>query len=190
MARPRAFDPDMFLDRSLDLFWRRGFAATSMTDIYEATGLGAGSVYAFVKDKTELFQLVFKRYGGLFADTLPTDREGMPAVDHWVRFLVGYLADDPDRRGCLICNTIIERSAHAPETLSMVEERVAEVRRWLIKQLRLALEEGETRGDLDPCAAADSLIATTLGMMTLARADADRTTLASIAEAALRTLRT
>ena len=94
MARPRSFDAEAFLDQSLEVFWRRGFAATSMADIYEATGLGASSIYAFVKDKNELFRCVFKRYGDGFRTMIPTDVTGDAAIRRWLG-----AERDPPRRG-------------------------------------------------------------------------------------------
>ncbi|MGC8073607.1 TetR family transcriptional regulator C-terminal domain-containing protein, partial [Salmonella enterica] len=92
--------------------------------------------------------------------------------------------DDPERKGCLICNTIIERAAHAPETLTLADARVAEVRAWFVEQLRAAAGSRDLRKDLDPEVVADSLVATTLGMMALARARTDRGALKTIADAA------
>ena len=180
MARPRSFDTEAFLDRSLEVFWRRGFAATSMSDIYQATGLGAGSIYSFVKDKNDLFRQVFERYGNGFLATLPTDAIGAAAIEKWMGFLSGYLAEDPDRKGCLIANTIMERFAHAPETLELAEVRVEEVRKWFEQQMIAGQRNGDYRADTDPAAAASALVATTLGMMAMARANASRETLLEI----------
>ncbi|WP_028640130.1 TetR/AcrR family transcriptional regulator [Novosphingobium acidiphilum] len=181
MARPRSFDIDAFLDRSLDVFWRRGFAATSMSDIYEATGLGASSIYAFVKDKNDLFRRVFQRYGEGFRSTIPTGVEGAAAIDGWLRGFVGALADDPDRKGCLICNTIMERFAHSSETLELAQMLVDEVRGWFQLQIENAQRAGDYRRDQDPATAANALVVMVLGLMAMARAQASRETLLQVA---------
>jgi len=181
MARPRSFDVEAFLDQSLEVFWRRGFAATSMADIYEATGLGASSIYAYVKDKNDLFRCVFKRYIDGFRAMTPTDVTGAAAIDRWLVHFAGSLADDPMRKGCLIGNTIVERSAHTPETLAVANELVEEVGTWFRLQIESAKAQGEFRAEVDPAAAASSLLATTLGMMAMARAEASRETLLQIA---------
>ena len=189
MARPRSFDTEAFLDASLELFWRRGFAATSMSDVYEATGLGAGSIYSFVKDKNDLFRRVFERYGGGFAATLPKDKTGAEAINEWMGFLAGYLAEDPDRKGCMIANTIMERFAHSPETLAMAQARIEEVRGWFERQILAGQQEGRYRTDVDPAIAASALVATTPGMMAMARAHASRETLLQVGKNSTAALR-
>lgn len=181
MARPRSFDSEAFLNRALEVFWRRGFAATSMSDVYEATGLGASSIYAFVKDKNDLFRRVFERYVEGFRTTIPTNLTGAAAIREWLVGFAGALASDPDRKGCLICNTIMERFAHAPETLALAQTHVEEVEAWFREQIERAKQAQEFRSDIDPVVAAHSLVATTLGMMAMARARVTREALLQIA---------
>lgn len=189
MARPRSFDAEAFLDQSLEVFWRRGFAATSMTDIYEATGLGASSIYAFVKDKNDLFRCVFKRYSDGFRQTIPTDVSGVAAIHLWMGHFAAALADDPLRKGCLIGNTIMERFAHTDETLALAKALVDEVRTWFRQQIERGQEQGDVRPDLDPVAASGALGATTLGLMAMARAQESRETLLQIVDSATAALR-
>ena len=65
------------LAKATEVFWRRGYAATAMSDVYEATGLKPGSLYAAFKDKEELFRRCFEAYAAFFRRTLPTDRAGV-----------------------------------------------------------------------------------------------------------------
>jgi TetR/AcrR family transcriptional repressor of nem operon len=184
MARPRSFDIEAFLDRSLDVFWQRGFAGTSMADIYAATGLGASSIYALVKDKDDLFRQVFRRYGAGFRKAIPTDTTGAVAIDQCLAFFAGALASDPDRKGCLIANTIMERFAHCRETLDMAQARVEEFRTWFQQQIERAQADGDYRADADPVASSWALMASVLGMMAMARAQASRETLLHVASSA------
>jgi AcrR family transcriptional regulator len=62
MARPREFDLDEALERCLELFWARGFAGVSLSDLEEATGLGRQSLYAAFGNKEALFAAVLERY--------------------------------------------------------------------------------------------------------------------------------
>jgi AcrR family transcriptional regulator len=43
-GRPRAFDREKALEKATLLFWRKGFSATSMSDLTAAMGIGSPSV--------------------------------------------------------------------------------------------------------------------------------------------------
>src|ERR1700692_295496 len=62
MVGTRQFDEDALLEAALKTFWQNGFAATSMIDVAEATGVQRGSLYNAYGDKERLFLLPFDPY--------------------------------------------------------------------------------------------------------------------------------
>lgn len=62
MARPREFDTDTAVRDALLVFWRKGYAATTMQDLEHATGLGRMSLYNAFGGKEDLFQAALERY--------------------------------------------------------------------------------------------------------------------------------
>ena len=68
MVGTRQFDEDALLEVALKTFWQNGFAATSMIDVAEATGVQRGSLYNAYGDKERLFLLAFERYSSRFLD--------------------------------------------------------------------------------------------------------------------------
>src|SRR4249919_2456754 len=61
-GRPRAYEPDIALGKALDLFRKQGFAATSLDDLSEATGMNRPSLYGAFGDKRELYIKSYQRY--------------------------------------------------------------------------------------------------------------------------------
>ncbi len=61
-GRPRAFDPDAALTQAMDVFWKEGFAATSLDDLSLATGLNRPSLYGAFGDKRALYIQAYRRY--------------------------------------------------------------------------------------------------------------------------------
>lgn len=185
MARTREFDLDATLDQAMRVFWRKGYAATSMSDIYAATGLKPGSVYAAFKDKEGLFQQVFEHYAGFFRATLPKDSEGLEAIRAWMHLQAKLASEDSDRAGCLIVNTVAEREAHSPATQAMAQGRMREIRDFFVRHLVIAIQAGALPADTDVDLRADALVGAVVSIMTLGRAGADAATIHHVAQASM-----
>ncbi len=61
-GRPRKFDEDITLDRIMLVFWQHGYAATSLDQIAEATGLNRPSLYAAFGSKKDMYLKVISRF--------------------------------------------------------------------------------------------------------------------------------
>lgn len=74
VGRPRLFDRDTALDQAIRLFWRKGYAATSVRDLSEALGIGQPSIYnAFGGKRTLFYEAVAvydRNYGGFIEAAL------------------------------------------------------------------------------------------------------------------------
>lgn len=65
VGRPREFDREAALEAAMLLFWRKGFAATSMHDLCDAMGIRSPSLYAAFGGKEALYLEAVQRYVGV-----------------------------------------------------------------------------------------------------------------------------
>jgi TetR/AcrR family transcriptional repressor of nem operon len=63
MARTREFDTEAAVERAMRVFWCKGYEATSISDLVEATGVQRGSLYAAFGSKQGLYHAALDRYG-------------------------------------------------------------------------------------------------------------------------------
>jgi AcrR family transcriptional regulator len=62
VGRPRKLSVEASLDRALELFWRQGYAETSMSDLTAALGVGPSSIYRTFGSKLGLYEAALERY--------------------------------------------------------------------------------------------------------------------------------
>lgn len=150
MARPKEFDPDVVLDRALELFWERGYDATSMADLVEHLGIGRASLYATFGSKHDLYLKALDRYL-LRVNPSPLEylsRPGpaLPLVRTLVERYARECAEDVHRRGCMVVNAAIERLPGDP----LVARRVEMAWDGLEAALAAALHRAQAQGELSP----------------------------------------
>src|SRR6266478_4964875 len=62
LGRPRAFDPDVALDRAMHVFWSKGYEGASLSNLTPATRINRPSPHAAFVNKEQLFGKVLDRY--------------------------------------------------------------------------------------------------------------------------------
>jgi len=187
MARPREFDVDQALDRATEVFWTRGYEATSVQDLVDALGVNRASLYATFGDKAQLFAAVIDRYGqhvnAVIGRELAAPAAGAKAIRGWFRALIQAATQPTGPRGCLLIGTV---SAEAPDALR--DQVVATVRATTDQLQETLARDPELAGRDDLRAVARFLAAEGHGLAVLARAGVRRQELEAAAEVALRVL--
>ena len=91
---------EQILEEAARLFGRRGYHATSMRDIGEATGMLAGSLYAHISSKEDLLFEIVLQAANQFLDRLeslrPLDLSPEERLRRAMRAHVGVVADNLD----------------------------------------------------------------------------------------------
>ncbi|UPK67228.1 TetR/AcrR family transcriptional regulator [Chitinophaga filiformis] len=67
MARDKEFIPEEKIAKALDVFWEKGYNATSMQDLVDAMQINRSSLYNSFGDKHNLFLECLRTYGYLAA---------------------------------------------------------------------------------------------------------------------------
>ncbi|MGX1541324.1 TetR/AcrR family transcriptional regulator [Streptomyces adustus] len=148
MARTREFDIDQATDRAMDLFWRRGYAETSLQDLLKELSIGSGSFYAAFGSKEQLYLRSLERYISLQHDDLEQALGEAPQILPAVRKVLAALIEadlaDPTR-GCLVVNASTQCGELPPAA-----DRVTDAIRQVESLLAGALERAQARGEISP----------------------------------------
>lgn len=189
MPRPREQSDDEILDKAVEVFWERGFAATSVRDISNACDLGVAALYNRFNNKDQLFIAALNR----FADRTPSGilarladvRPPVRAISAFFDAIVDMALNDPGCRGCLLVNTALEGAALPELANEVVRSRLGEIEAFFAKKLREARAEGAIPKTIQPDTLAESLFGTVLAIRVIARIDPDPQKLRRLARSAL-----
>jgi TetR/AcrR family transcriptional repressor of nem operon len=163
MAGVKQFDRDKALDSAMAAFWSRGYEATSIDDLVEATGIGRGSLYGTFGDKRQLFLAALDRYWNtvgmeMFAEL--SDPDARHAIERMFDALIRRASNPKFPRGCLFTNTSLE----CPSCGGEITRKIAENMGQQETAIYLVLRKAQADGTLNPAQDARALARFFLGV--------------------------
>jgi TetR/AcrR family transcriptional regulator, copper-responsive repressor len=189
-GRPRAYEPDVALGKALDLFRTQGFAATSLDDLSEATGMNRPSLYGAFGDKRELYIKSYQRYReDARASMVEIFRQEIPVRRRLERIFASalniYLSGETGPRGCFTVVTAASEAVGDPDIRAMVLDGLTELDKAFANCFRRAKEKGELPENADPAVLAQLASATVHSIAIRSRARVPRKELEAIVKGAI-----
>jgi TetR/AcrR family transcriptional regulator, transcriptional repressor for nem operon len=188
MAGVKQFDRNEVLDRAMALFWTRGYEATSIQDLVEATSINRGSIYATFGDKKGLFLAVLDHYSEKIAKPTMTalaDPDPRRAVERMFDSIIRRTSDPRFPRGCLNTNTSLECPTSGDEITRKIAEGFGQQESAIYGVLRRAQAEGSLASTLDARALARFFMGVAQGLNVVNKAVADSGVLKDMARVAM-----
>jgi TetR/AcrR family transcriptional repressor of nem operon len=144
-GRKRAFEETGVVEAVMDVFWRKGFDATSYDDLVATTGVNRHSLYQVLGNKdaalTRALDCYLEKVSALTAP-LRADTAGIREIrNHFARVIALNRADP---RGCLVCKLAVGPEMESPEN----RERVRRMFDLLDTGFRHALLGARRRGEI------------------------------------------
>ena len=134
MGRTKSFNRSDVLESAIQLFWKKGYSDTSLSDIEKATGVNKSGLYSEFKDKDDIFLESLKLY-----------RDKSPLYGILVREPLGWKNVDDflksnmtckGLKGCFMTNTYREFSIIPQKVRTFIEQNSAEMRELVLKNVQ------------------------------------------------------
>ena len=179
MARVIAFDYDQALERATWLFWKSGYAGTSLRDLLKIMDIGEGSFYNTLKSKKQLYLACLKRYEetegrkrGQALMSAPTASQGIRALFDVVLDCL----DDPSTpsRLCMMAAMASEEVLSEPDLRKLVEDGLGGFHARLAERLSQDRDQGRLPATLDSQITASVVVTYLQGIWRMALVGYDR----------------
>jgi TetR/AcrR family transcriptional repressor of nem operon len=179
MARTIAFDYDRALERATWLFWKSGYAGTSLRDLLKIMDIGEGSFYNTLKSKKQLYLACVRRYEETEGRKRGQALMSAPTASQGIRALFGAVLDCLDNpstpsRLCMMAAMASEEVLSEPELRKLVEDGLGSFHACLVERLSQDRDEGRLSATLDPQVTASVVVTYLQGIWRMALVDYDR----------------
>ena len=185
-GRPRQYDAKAALDAALLEFRRRGYTATSLDQLSEATRMARPSLYAAFGNKRSIYFQAIARYVEDSAElrnrVLIEERSLPKALGGYFKMLVAVFSEGDDRPlGCPILSVITEEAATDPMICAELVAALGRTDTRFRDRLSTARDDSQLPPATDIGAIADLLAALQHSLAQRARAGTARPDLEHIA---------
>lgn len=192
MPRVKEFDPETALVAAMELFWSRGYEATSTTDLVEHLGIARASLYATFGSKHELYVRALRHYVELrdpvIVALLSRPGPALPAVRELVESYLDEATGEHRDRGCLVVNATVERLPTDSAAGRYVESSRTTIEVALTVALLRAKAQDELAATAEPRRLARFLVVFLTGLRVVGKGGWDDARLRDAVDAALAVL--
>ncbi|MCF8481360.1 MAG: TetR/AcrR family transcriptional regulator [Rhodospirillum sp.] len=154
MPRKASFDRGSALRKAMELFWLKGYHATSLKDLEAKLDLRPGSIYAAFGSKEALFGEALQLYAdesrSKFEETLSLARSPLTGLAAHVRKLGCAASAKVPSRACMLVKTLLETPDDDPVLRQTAETLLRKTEAAFSSAFRAAREAGEIAADADP----------------------------------------
>jgi AcrR family transcriptional regulator len=189
IGRPREFDRGAALEAAMLLFWRKGFAMTSMNDLCEAMGIRSPSLYGAFGSKEGLYLEALEHYVRTVGPPLWDRLAGGATARASVESLLLAATESLPKSRSTPAGCMAALGAVGDEWPTAIANVVRKVRTQMLGNLRSRLEKAVAEGELPHSTAIEHLsrfyLSVFEGMAIQARDGASRAQLRGVAAAAM-----
>lgn len=171
MPRPLEHKREDVITAAMQIFWEKGYSATSMADLKVATGLNPGSLYSTYTSKEDLFISTLEFYCDQSIHNMEsTLAESPDTIQNIYIFFKKFLEkNEQTDKGCFFVNTLIEMSPHNPRVKTLLEKYTESYQNVFTIALKTAKENNQIPPSSDVDTLASQLMLTIWGLRVMQR---------------------
>jgi len=192
MARHKEFDRDQALHKAMEVFWVRGYNATSIQDLVEHMRINRQSIYDTFGDKHALYLESLDRYCQVESRKAIALLESSASIKKAVRKLFMGVVDGSlgarEQRGCFAGNAMSELAGRCKATADRTNSNMAVMEGAFYRALLRGKKAGELKALSEPRAVARFLYSSLQGLVLMSKATQDRKTLEDVVKVTLSVL--
>ncbi|GGF40878.1 TetR/AcrR family transcriptional regulator [Echinicola rosea] len=192
MPRDKSFDEHKVLEKAMNLFWKKGYYATSIQDLVAFLGINRASLYATYGGKKELFEKAFCHYTNTnsshqreFLDAHPDVRTGLKRL---FERAIQESISDTDKKGCFAVNCTVEFISHEAEFATLINQNKQRCETMLYHYLAAGVERNQISKDKDLRAIATLFFTFYNGLKVITKVDFDPSEFSRSVDALLKVL--
>ncbi|MED1793260.1 TetR/AcrR family transcriptional regulator [Brevibacillus nitrificans] len=178
MARNKEFDERAALDAAMQVFWEKGYEATSLSDLTARMGIQRTSLYATFGDKQALFLACLEKYSeatmAYYQAKLQKETTIREAIRSCFTDIIASAYDAKPNRGCFSINTMVELAPHDPEFARITRHNQTQLQELFQQAIERGMETGELAEKLDAAAVSRSLVVYLAGLLVTLKSKPER----------------
>lgn len=172
MPRKPSYDRDALIAQARDLFWKRGWAGTSLKDLEAELNMKPGSFYAAFGSKDGLFELALERYAADGVARLADLADRLGALAALKAFPALVISNDAAAaKACMLAKTLLELQPQGHPLAATANMRLQTMEAQFAALFAKAQHEGKIDPDLDPARLASRYQSDLLGLRVTAERD-------------------
>jgi AcrR family transcriptional regulator len=180
MANISKFDREDVLVKAKNLFWQKGFLATSTREIQTTMDMRPGSIYAAFGSKADLFHQTLIHYAQTSArdlnDKVEQHEHAWEGLKQYLRGLILPCCAEVPSELCMVMRTLAELDESHQETLDIAKDLLTKVEHRFASIIELAQQQGDLSAEFDKNKIAKKLQVHIIGLRSYLKATGDTET--------------
>lgn len=165
MARNVEFDEAAAIQKAMEVFWKKGYNATSLRDLTDAMKINSSSLYNTIGDKQELFVRCVQHYTDIrkqdWDKRLASERSPLAILTDYIHEAVNIIING--EYSCMAVKSAFEVATNDERVKKILAADDQRSYQFLHDLIKKAMDKGEIRDDEDPALIADYFNSTWTG---------------------------